>query len=751
MLKFPNIINFPKIEFSKTSTDRKQEIPSSSRNKKIYDYFSIRIPINFNDKIISSIKDERFVFFIKYGILRRYEKETETIFVEMPQIPGKIVVYRNPIFRIKSFDKFNLDNKDLPHIPLFEGEDYLKYLSLENNQIKKIDQLISLTNLTYLNLTNNCISEIENLFCISKLKILLLGKNFIEKIKNLSSLIKLEVLDLHCNKIKVIEGLSALKQLKTINLCNNQISSFEELSKNFAIEELNLRKNNITDVPNMSKCFQRLRKINLGKNFIDKIESINEFQKLKCLQELIIDNNPVNNNPHIFEFYNYLPIKEKNNNSNSPLLKSVSLSNKQKYILSNISFNKNINNNVLNDKSFYYKKRLKRKISNSMEVNIINSNLNNNTNKNFLSASITNYNFNDYKQNTNTFFKYKKSTHSINSCIFNKEIANNIKKFLNKELANSKNNFYFNKPSLNFILKEKNMEMTNINKIIDSKIKIKNKNDPIKQKTIKEIIELWVYEYENIVYNGFNGYNNKKYREINIDKGYVEIDSEIKLCLYGNCLKILNNSKFYNCITEISFNYFCFNYIMNKKSIEYLLEFKSLNSLNFSNNNIYSLHQLAKLENFQNLEKLNISNNEVCSSEVILKYYLIYKFNNIIYFNRKKIELSERILAKKIFNIFEINNISVNEKKNKSKEKKIDNSCLFRVNNSYNNKMIVSEDKREKHNEKIMILIKKTENLRKLENEMEIEDNENKNKFFSYVKQNLFNALFDIYSVQDDN
>ena len=95
------------------------------------------------------------------------------------QIPQKIVVYRTAQLKQDSSDKLNLGKRDLPHIPLFEGEDHLKYLSLENNNITTIDPLISLTNLIYLNLYNNCIKNIENLEYVPKLKVLLLILNFL--------------------------------------------------------------------------------------------------------------------------------------------------------------------------------------------------------------------------------------------------------------------------------------------------------------------------------------------------------------------------------------------------------------------------------------------------------------------------------------------------------------------------------------------------------------------------------------------
>jgi hypothetical protein len=69
---------------------------------------------------------------------------------------------------------------------LFEGEENLKLLSLENNSITKLDHLVSLNNLLYLNLYANKIYEIENLHTVPKLRAIMLGKNQIEKMINMN-------------------------------------------------------------------------------------------------------------------------------------------------------------------------------------------------------------------------------------------------------------------------------------------------------------------------------------------------------------------------------------------------------------------------------------------------------------------------------------------------------------------------------------------------------------------------------------
>ena len=200
----------------------------SSLNKAPYDYFSVKIPKQTIEMLYNSEKDERYLYFLRYGLLRRYEGKGDILYVEIPQIPKNIVIYRKPLTRNKYNEKLYLNKKDLPHIPLLEGEENLKLLSLESNLIVKIEHLISLNNLLFLNLYENKISEIENLQTVPKLKALMLGKNQISRIRNLNYLSDLEVLDLHSNKIKLIENLFSLKKLRTLNSANNQLTSFLE-------------------------------------------------------------------------------------------------------------------------------------------------------------------------------------------------------------------------------------------------------------------------------------------------------------------------------------------------------------------------------------------------------------------------------------------------------------------------------------------------------------------------------------------
>lgn len=111
--------------------------------------------------------------------MKRIEEENKTIYAELPQIPGVLVVYRKPSERNANPEKLNLDKKELTHLPLLEGEERLRLLNLQHNYITKIENLVSLPNLIFLDLYGNQIKEISHLHTVPTLRVLMLGKNCI--------------------------------------------------------------------------------------------------------------------------------------------------------------------------------------------------------------------------------------------------------------------------------------------------------------------------------------------------------------------------------------------------------------------------------------------------------------------------------------------------------------------------------------------------------------------------------------------
>ena len=583
----------------------------NSGNKQIYDYFSIKISKATIDMLFNSEKDERYLYFLRYGNLRRYDGKGDILYVEIPQIPKNIVIYRKPLVRNKNSEKLYLNKKDLPHIPLLEGEENLKLLSLETNLISKIDHLISLNNLLFLNLYENKITDIENLQTVPKLKALMLGKNNISKIKNLQCLPDIEVLDLHSNKIKLIENLSCLKKMRILNLANNQLTSFVELMNNKNLEDINLRKNLIVSIPNLALSFDKLRKLNLGKNMISKIEFILEFKKLKRIEELYIEGNPV-----IFikdaykKFYN-LPLKFKDQ-AQFQIYKNN---------INNINNNNGLNNSV-----------------NQLKI----------PNKNNNGASIDN---NIKQANSNPNFNSTSSASMKNGKISSLDDNNNA------EMKNNGNNYdptgkSRSKQSTRNDLLNDNSNINNKNNGGNNKSDPDNLSDEEREKLLNKIENEWKMELKYLINNGYNGYSIKKFKDSKMQLCHAEIEREKQLNLFGNAIEVLGYKEFYSIVHTIKFEFINFDSISQKQNIECIKNFKNLKSLVFKSNNMYSFYQIIKLENIKGIEYVTIRKNEICYGE-ILKYFLVYRLQNIKYFNDNEITNKDVLMSKKIFEQFD--------------------------------------------------------------------------------------------------
>ena len=661
---------------------------ASSGNRQVYDYFSIKISRTTIEMLFNNEKDERYLYFLRYGFLRRYEGKGDILYVEIPQIPKNIVIYRKPSIRNKNSEKLYLNKKDLPHIPLLEGEENLKLLSLETNLITKIDHLISLNNLLFLNLYENKISEIENLQTVPKLKALMLGKNNISKIKNLQCLPEIEVLDLHSNKIKLIENLTCLKKLRILNLANNQLTSFVELMNNKNLEDINLRKNLIVSIPNLALSFDKLRKLNLGKNMISKIEFILEFKKLKRIEELYIEGNPV-----IFikdaykKFYN-LPLKFKDQ-AQFQIYKNNTNSN-----------NPNNNNNGLNNSVNQLKSNISSKNTNG-GTNDTNNNIKHaNSNSNFISTSTNNI---KGAKNSN-FDEVKKSEYSNNNT--NGE-SNQTKTKSNQSTRNDS----LTNSNLNYNNNNRNNGANNNNN--NNKTDQDNLSEEEREKLLIKIENEWKVEFRYIINNGFNGYSIKKLKETKMQLCHAEIERERQLNLFGNAIEVLGYKEFYNIVHTIKFEFINFDIISQRQNIENIKKFVNLKSLVFKSNNMHGFYQIIKLENIRGIEYITIRKNEICNGE-ILKYFLVYRLQNIKYFNDNEITNKDVYMSKKIFEHF-------------------DQAISICENESQKNK----NNKEDKENGSALVNKKEI-------NKNEIDLNELKYNFFGYAKQNLTTALDEI-------
>ena len=198
--------------------------------------------------------------------------------------------------------------------------------------------------------------------------------------------------------------------------------------------------------------------------------------------------------------------------------------------------------------------------------------------------------------------------------------------------------------------------------------------------------------------------------------------------LYGNCLRIILTKEFYETINTINFSYFCFDFIVSKKIVKSLNEYKNLTNLKFRHNNIFSNYQLTKLELFNNIQNLNISDNEVCTG-YLLKYFVIYRINTLKAFNGQEIKNEDKKLSKEIFQVFD-KLISIKEEENKDKLEPKKVNYLKEENNN-------------------LETIKENANLNDNIINIEIDLHINKLKFFGFAKFYLMSVIEEIIDDED--
>ncbi|CAF1084856.1 unnamed protein product [Brachionus calyciflorus] len=157
----------------------------------------------------------------------------------------------------------------------------------ENNDDKIESKAKKLLELTQIHLDRENIDEIDNLVeYLGDIRNLYLQNNLIRKIENLEFFKNLKFLVLSHNKIEKIENLKQLNSLKLIDLSHNLIENFEIEEFPKSVSFLDLRGNkcvqddNFTEKiePKLFQYFIRLIQLN-GKDLIDT--SIKEFEESK--------------------------------------------------------------------------------------------------------------------------------------------------------------------------------------------------------------------------------------------------------------------------------------------------------------------------------------------------------------------------------------------------------------------------------------------------------------------------------------
>ena len=129
-----------------------------------------------------------------------------------------------------------MDDNKIKDISPINSLTNLVYISLTDNQIENIPPLNSLTKLTQLSLSNNMIEDILPLNSLTNLRHLSLTNNMIEDISPLNSLTNLQYLYLNGNMIKDISPISSLTKITKLLVRDNIISTELKFGKTEQID-----------------------------------------------------------------------------------------------------------------------------------------------------------------------------------------------------------------------------------------------------------------------------------------------------------------------------------------------------------------------------------------------------------------------------------------------------------------------------------------------------------------------------------
>ncbi len=176
---------------------------------------------------------------------------------------------------------FNLDLSDLglTKVPDFseiatavQKEDIL-YLNLSNNQITEIsDDLLALPNLKELKIDNNQIKKLENIENIAMLRSIEAYKNQIEEI-DLGNLPALTQLDLAYNNLESddLTQISLLTSLEYLQIQHNQINSIAGIDALENLKKLRIESNQIKNVAVLANL-ENLTEVTMGNNPLPESE-----------------------------------------------------------------------------------------------------------------------------------------------------------------------------------------------------------------------------------------------------------------------------------------------------------------------------------------------------------------------------------------------------------------------------------------------------------------------------------------------
>ena len=190
-----------------------------------------------------------------------------------------------------------------------EEKEVIEFVLGDFDNFHKITELKTFKNMTSLTLVYESIktisSIVENLPNPAVLKYLCLNENNLKNLDGVEKLTNLEELQVNFNQIEKIEKVSELNELKKFWICENKIQVIENLPLN--IENFWAANNLIQNIPEDFDKYTKLEFINISGNFISDLKDIFILEKLKSLKKLYLSDINFGENP-ICQYSNYRQI-----------------------------------------------------------------------------------------------------------------------------------------------------------------------------------------------------------------------------------------------------------------------------------------------------------------------------------------------------------------------------------------------------------------------------------------------------------
>jgi len=307
----------------------------SIKDNEIFDYKPRQYNNNkySDDNYYNDLHRKLFMFLENYNRLK-----WQSYCVSKQQVYNEILTLE----KSGKIDSLVLQNCNIENLTPIKGFVNLKSLNLNNDRVRKMNELSYFKKLSSLQLANNQIDSLEQFPVLNELKDLNLRNNVITNIDPLLVLTSLEKLDISTNKINDVRSFPKFKNLKSLNISGNTINDLAPFIEMKKLKSLDLSYSPLINlktlpvIPSLSELYLNNNQIT-AKN----IEVLWRLSEYKNLTGLYLSGNELENLNFILI---YIDNRAKLNMLESPIFGNLQILDVSNCSLTNIYSVKYIEN-----------------------------------------------------------------------------------------------------------------------------------------------------------------------------------------------------------------------------------------------------------------------------------------------------------------------------------------------------------------------------------------------------------------------